>query len=1674
MLFFIGDNMNRANANLQKTPSLILVMGLMLMVILPSVLNRASASKTEAQEGTSINRTGKVALQTSAIGCADVSFTQPAGSPVGAGTTPRSIAISDFNADGKLDLAVASSGSGTVNIFLGTGGGGFTQAGGSPISIGVGTNSRFLGLSDYNLDGKMDLAVVKRNSNHMVMLLGNGSGGFTQLATTIATGTQPNSVGAGDFDSDGKPDLVAVNNGSNNVTIQLNTCATSDPPTITATPVSRTEGSPSANSQVATVDDVQDAENTLAVTVNGGASATVSGVTVSGIRVSAAGVVTADVVAACGATTASFTLRVTDSSTLFTEATLTVTVTPNSAPTLGNYPTTTLPAGSGITVTPDAAPTNTARITVATSTSFNGTFAANPATGVVRVTDVQPAGTYPVTVRAFDSMGATFTRTFNLIVQTPAVSCATPSFSPAANVAAGDDACSVAVGDFNGDGKQDFAVTAAGVLGTDNRVFVRLGDGLGNFSGTTVLTVGTNPRLIAIGDYNKDGKQDLAIAITNSNIVSIRLGDGAGGFTGSMDVPTGSRPLSVAAGDFNEDGTLDFAAINGSNNNASIRLGGCTPNTAPTISAQAGLSRQQGSPASGSAIAMVGDDESGPGGVTVTVTTTNPSNGVRIQNIVNTNGTITANVSATCTATNATFTLQASDGSLATSATLSVAVTANSLPVLTYSNPTTLVGTSTTVNPATGPSDNGTFSVAFLNVSPNTFTGTISANTSTGIVMITNAAPVGAYTVNLRITDNCGAITNVSFTLNVTNTLTWNGSTSNNWNAATNWTPGFVPAAPNDVVIPASGVTNEPTLSTTAATVNNLTVAVGRTLTLSGQNMTVNGALSLSGGLIDTGANTLTLGTRATISRTSGQVMGNLKKQFGGAGSFTYAVGTANGYSPVDVPVIGGAGDLTVKAVQGNQPLLDSTRSLKRYWAMNGAGVTVNMVLHYLDPADIAGNESAYRLIRVEGGATFIYPDDCATGSPCVDPIANTATINSVSNFADWTVGESVGPTAVDLASFTAKGYDDGVFVEWKTGNEVSNLGFNIYREQGGQRWRVNSDIIAGSALKVGPGVTVRAGYSYGWWDQLSLSNQDVSYYLEDLDIDGHSTLHGPFKITTVSGKPPVASQAETLSRLSGGKVFTGPVALATQPGKSAGASSPAPFGLAGKAAVKMTIKDEGWYRVTQSELAAAGFDMRGNPRNLQLFVDGVEQPLLVVGESDNSFDASDALEFYATGQNTLSSDAHIYWLAAGTQPGKRIGLTGTSGKPGGGQSFLQTIERRERLVYFSGLLNGDTENFFGSVIASQPVEQPLALPHVDTNAAGGAELEIALQGVTDLSGTVDHTVSVALNGVIIGRVVFDGREHKVERFSIYRSYLREGDNQITLMSEGGASDISPVDYIRVSYWRRYVADNDALRLSASSGNGATQTIEGFSTPLIRVFDTTDSNAVTEIAGLIEGKAQNYSVTVSVKGPNRTVLAVSDAQIKRPAAIALNQISVLRNPVQGADLVILTQRKFFASLAPLVTLRQSQSMSVSLVDIEDVYDEFSYGEKTAQAVKDFLAYTQSSWKKKPRFVLLGGDACFDAKNYLGFGDFDLVPTRLIDMTLMETASDDWFADFDDDGMAEVAIGRLPFRTTGEAAAMVAKLTADRCRWDEDGQSRRLVSIRADDLLEWLLLRPGCR
>ncbi len=187
-------------------------------------------------------------------------------------------------------------------------------------------------------------------------------------------------------------------------------------------------------------------------------------------------------------------------------------------------------------------------------------------------------------------------------------------------------------------------------------------------------------------------------------------------------------------------------------------------NTPPTITAAMGSTRAAGSSATNSIIATVTDAESGADGVEVNVATANPSNGVTISNIININGTITADISTTCAATAASFTLQVSDGVTPVNATLNVAVTTNTAPVLTYNNPAAIVvGNTTTVTPVTA-SDNGT--VTYTVQSGHGFTTAPTVDAS-GVVSITGAAPGGAHTITIRATDECGLFTDAQFTLTV-------------------------------------------------------------------------------------------------------------------------------------------------------------------------------------------------------------------------------------------------------------------------------------------------------------------------------------------------------------------------------------------------------------------------------------------------------------------------------------------------------------------------------------------------------------------------------------------------------------------------------------------------------------------------------------------------------------------------------------------------------------------------------------------------------------------------------------------------------------------------------------------------------------------------------------------
>src|SRR6185436_4890186 len=146
----------------------------------------------------------------------------------------------------------------------------------------------------------------------------------------------------------------------------------------------------------------------------------------------------------------------------------------------------------------------------------------------------------------------------------------TVSFFPQATFGAGPNPISVAIGDINRDGKLDLAIANSG----DNSVSIFFGNGDGSFiPGGLFSGTGGTPESIAIGDLNRDGRPDLVVGMSDGGHISILFSDPDGGFDTnfthvSVDGPT--QPISVAIGDLNGDGSLDVATANRGSNNVSI------------------------------------------------------------------------------------------------------------------------------------------------------------------------------------------------------------------------------------------------------------------------------------------------------------------------------------------------------------------------------------------------------------------------------------------------------------------------------------------------------------------------------------------------------------------------------------------------------------------------------------------------------------------------------------------------------------------------------------------------------------------------------------------------------------------------------------------------------------------------------------------------------------------------------------------------------------------------------------------------------------------------------------------------------------------------------------------------------------------------------------------------
>ncbi len=691
----------------------------------------------------------------------------------------------------------------------------------------------------------------------------------------------------------------------------------------------------------------------------------------------------------------------------------------------------------------------------------------------------------------------------------------------------------------------------------------------------------------------------------------------------------------------------------------------------------------------------------------------------------------------------------------------------------------------------------------------------------------------------------------------------------------------------------------------------------------------------------------------------------------------------------------------------------------------------------------------------------------------------------ALSSLTSWSIcAESIQPpNTPSLARFAAAdvvGTDSGTIIMWRTGYEVNNLGFRIYREDAsGNRVLITPSVVAGSALFAGPAVEMASGRAYTFVDRRATLRSAARYWIEAIDLDGSSRWHGPF-----TARPASADEEARLVARLGMKFAESPTLSALGSGLRSPAAGERPrvassretgpveaqWLRAAEAGAKILVDHEGWYRVTRGDLANAGFDPGPDPTTLHLFAEGVEQAIRVTGMDDGYFDVEDAIEFYGLGLDTPATDTRVYWVTVDDRPGLRIWMT----PPFVGERptrfltvYPATVERRDRSIYVASVIqNGDRDNFYAGVVSPESLETTLHLDNMD--AASFDEipprLRVSLQGITD----GDHDVLVELNDRVVGEMSFEGNEAAEAVFDV-ADRLTPADNVVRLTSRAGDGDVSVLDAVSVIYPRAFVVRDDALSLTAQ--RHASIDLLGFEGKVPTVMDVSDPDRPVEVPGEIldaQSPAETgYRVVVpgTWSGGDRDadLYAFSEKRIEQPVDIMVNQPSAWHGERNRADLVIISHPVFLEAAELLAGHRRMDGLTVAVVSLEDVYDEFSFGEKSPEAIRSFLTQATGRWEVAPRYVVLLGDASFDPRDHLGMGVSDFVPTHIQATMLLKTASDDWFGEVDGSASSTLAIGRIPARTPAAALVAVEKIiaydAADGAGWadrimlvaDQDGE-----------------------
>jgi hypothetical protein len=531
--------------------------------------------------------------------------------------------------------------------------------------------------------------------------------------------------------------------------------------------------------------------------------------------------------------------------------------------------------------------------------------------------------------------------------------------------------------------------------------------------------------------------------------------------------------------------------------------------------------------------------------------------------------------------------------------------------------------------------------------------------------------------------------------------------------------------------------------------------------------------------------------------------------------------------------------------------------------------------------------------------------------------------------------------------------------------------------------------------------------------------------------------------------------------------------------------------------AFRVAVVEEGVYRVTYEDLVSAGLEAKTLPaRGLGLFNRGESVPLWVQDGGDGRLGAGDWMEFVGerlpgeTSHYNEYTNVNTYVLRTDVLKPSR--MRAQRNPPSGGGGLASTAltgrvhleqdllllrlsghaQKREELWYWAKLTHIDPE----------PFRQTLDLSDLDRSSSRPVSFRLDFRGwsqpATKPSATLnDHRVEISVAGQLVDTAEWNNADGSrlVELPPLPASALQPGPVEVSVKvparSTGGPDplvDVVVINWIEVDYPRVGRIRNAQTRLYTADDDAPLRLLTPAAGPLALYGD--DGSRV-EGSGLRLEPRADQTLVWAAPGEARRVDVVTAGQLRPPQSVTLDRPSTLASKKHRADYIMVSHERLRDAIQPLADFHRQRGLAVEVVDIQDVYDEFNHGILHPRALKDFLSHAYHSWRRPaPRFVLLVGDASWDAKNekheagqypdatfnpmhgtaFAGIGAIQYGPgTELKHRNLIPTwsyltydghaAGDNWFVSLDgDDDLPDMAVGRFPVTEASDVAAIVEK------------------------------------